>query len=79
MARLTKGALVEMAGGEWTERAGVWEPVYGVVLQVRDDVGACFVRFDDDGRAGWLRWADVMEVSPGERDGSSPVSRSASV
>lgn len=63
MARLKTGALVDMAGGEWTERAGGWEPGYGVVLQVRDHDGACLVRFDDDGRAGWLRWADLREVS----------------
>lgn len=64
MARRRKGALVGMVGGEWTERAGGWEPVYGVVLQVRDDNGSCLVRFDD-GLKGWLRSADLDDISEG--------------
>lgn len=62
MPLLKRGALVEMAGGEWTERAGVWEPVYGVVLQVGDANRACRVKFDD-GLAGWLPWTVLREVS----------------
>ncbi len=62
MARRDVGALVGMVGGEWTERAGVWEPVYGVVLQVREDDGSCLVRFDD-GLKGWLRSRDLEDIA----------------
>lgn len=62
MARLKVGARVEMAGGEWVQKSGEWEPVFGIVLQVRDD-GGCLVKFDEDDHAGWLRWTDLTEVS----------------
>ncbi len=63
MARLKNGARVEMAGGEWIERAGVWEPVYGIVLQVRDYGEWCLVKFDDDDHEEWLQWTSLAEVS----------------
>jgi hypothetical protein len=62
MARLKNGARVERVGGEWIERAGVGEPVYGVVLQVRDHDGSCLVKFDDDDHQERLRWTDLAEV-----------------